>query len=389
MTRGTQRSVYARRELLAALGAAGAAAGLAACGTGGSPSSVGSASNSEPDNSIVWANWTLYLDYDNKSRTYPTLTEFERKTGYTVEYREDIDDNYQFNGKVSPQLAIGQDIGYDLVTPSDFLVAEWIRKGYAAPLDVANIPNRSNLLPSLEDVDFDPGRKYSLAWQSGFGGLAWNKERVPNGLRTVSDLWAPELKGKVVVLSEFQETVGLVMMEQGVDIDKPFTEDQYLTALDVVQQQVDSGQVKQAKGNSYKEDLINEQAWAAIGWSGDIFQINAENGDRWGFVLPESGGTLWSDNLVIPVTATNKTGAEALINYYYDPEVAARVAAWVNYTCPVKGAQQVMERIDPALAESKWIFPTPELLAQAQVFRLLDAQEQVAYSDAFGRVIQA
>ena len=387
---GAERAlVVPRRTLLKGMGALGAGAALAACGTAGSPAQVGAPSSDGDDDTIVWANWTLYLDFDRRTRSYPTLDEFQRKSGYTVEYREDIDDNYQFNGKVAPQLDRGQDIGYDLVTPSDFLVAEWIRKGYLAPLDFANIPNSKNLLPSLRTADFDPGRKYSLPWQSGFGGLAWNKEKVPQGLHDISDLWAPELKGKVVVLSEFQETVGLVMMSQGVAIDKPFTNDQFMTALDVVQQQFDAGQIKQARGNAYKEDLINGQAWAAIGWSGDIFQINAENGNQWDFALPESGGTLWSDNLVIPATATNKAGAEALINYYYDPQIAARVAAWVNYTCPVEGAQKAMERIDPALAESRWIFPDDELLSNAQVFRLLDAQEQIDYTDAFGRVIQA
>jgi spermidine/putrescine transport system substrate-binding protein len=281
------------------------------------------------------------------------------------------------------------DIGYDLVTPSDSLIAPWIKKGWAAPLDKANIPNAKNLLPELEDVPFDPGRVYSLTYQSGFGGLAWNKERVPNGLRTMADLWDPALKGKVVVLSEVQDTVGLVMLDQGVDVTGDFTADQFMNALDVIEEQVQNGQIKQIKGNSYKEDLINEQAWAAIAWSGDIFQINAEQGDKWDFALPESGGTLWSDNFIIPYTATNKSGAEAIINYYYDPAVAAEVAAWVNYVCPVKGAREELAKTDPELAQSEWIFPTPELLAQAQVFRDFTADEEREYTAAFGRVIQS
>ena len=275
------------------------------------------------------------------------------------------------------------------MTPSDSLIAQWIAKGWAAPLDKANIPNAKNLLPELENVAFDPGRVYSLTYQSGFGGLVWNKERVPNGLRTVEDLWAPELKGKVVVLSEVQDTVGLIMLAQGVDIDKPFTAEQFMNALAVVEEQVDSGQIKQVKGNSYKEDLINEQAWAAIGWSGDIFQINAEEGNKWEFALPDTGGTLWSDNFLIPFTATNKAGAEALIDYYYRPDVAAQVAAWVNYMCPVQGAQEILAKTDPELAASEWIFPTDELLSNAQVFRDFTPQEEMEYNEAFGRVIQA
>ena len=372
-----------RRTFMGAL----AATALAGCGTRGVP--TGTTPSHDPnDRTITWANWTLYLDYDRKTRTFPTLEEFQAESGYTVEYREDIDDNVSFNGKVGPQLSRGMDIGYDLVTPSDSLIPQWIKKGWAAPLDLENIPNSENLLPELWDVPFDPGRKYSLTYQSGLGGLAWNKNRIPNGLRTMDDLWAPELKGKVVVLSEVQDTVGLVMLAQGVDIDKPFTEDQFLTALAVIEEQVDSGQIKQVKGNSYKEDLINEQAWAALGWSGDIFQINAEEGNKWDFALPETGGTLWSDNFVIPFTATNKVGAEKLIDFYYRPEVAARVAAWVNYMCPVKGAQEEMAKFDPELAKSEWIFPSSETLAQAQVFRDLSPQEEMAFNEAFGRVIQ-
>ncbi len=394
------KRAMSRRGFLAAAGATGAAAALAACGTGGSKSSSSSGApataapvatpvdKSDSEKKLVWANWTLYLDYDKEKKVYPSLVEFEKQTGIQVEYKEDIEDNNTFNGKVSGQLSNGQDIGYDLVTPTDWLVAQWIRQGFVAKIDPANVPNKKNILPKLSNVEYDPGREYSLTWQSGFAGLVWNKEKVPNGLKTMEDLWNPELKGKVVVLSEMRDTVGLIMMSQGVDISGPFTNDQFMAALDVLQKQVDSGQIKQVKGNSYKEDLINGQAYAAIGWSGDIFQINAENGDKWGFALPESGGTLWSDNLLIPATATHKKNAEMLMNYYYQPTVAAQVAAYVNYICPVQGAQAEMQKLDPELAKSNWIFPDAATLDNSQVFRPLTPQEQAEYSKAFGNVIQ-
>ncbi len=399
------RQAMSRRGFLGATGAVGAAAALAACGTGskgGSSSSSGSAAassgnaapvatpsdKSDSDKSLVWANWTLYLDYDEEKKVYPSLVAFEEKTGIKVEYKEDIEDNATFYGKVSGQLGNGQDIGYDLVTPTDWMAGRWIRQGFAAPIDEANVPNKANILDTLNNVGFDPGRKYSLTWQSGFSGLVWNKEKLPNGLKSVNDLWAPELKGKVVVLSEMRDTIGLIMMSQGVRIDGPFTNDQFNAALAVLQQQVDSGQIKQVKGNSYKEDLINGQAYAAIGWSGDIFQINAENGDKWGFALPDTDGVLWSDNLLIPATSTHKKNAEELMNYYYQPEVAAIVAAYVNYICPVKGAKEAMAKIDPKLAASEFIFPTDATLAKTQVFRPLTPKEEQEYSEAFGKVIQ-
>jgi len=396
-------SAMSRRGFLTAAGATGAAAALAACGTGGGggSSSSGSASGggtaapvatpadqSDTDKKLVWANWTLYLDYDEEKKLYPSLEVFQKETGIQVEYKEDIEDNTTFYGKVSGQLQNGQDIGYDLVTPTDWMAARFIRQGFAAPIDEANVPNKKNILDSLNEVPFDPGRKYSLTWQSGFAGLAWNKEKLPNGLKSVNDLWNPELKGKVVVLSEMRDTIGLIMMSQGVRIDQPFTNDQFMAALDVLQQQVDSGQVKQVKGNSYKEDLISGQAYACIAWSGDVFQLNYEYGDKFGFALPDTDGTLWSDNLLIPATATHKKNAEALMDYYYRPDVAATVAAYVNYICPVKGAQEEMAKIDPELAKSELIFPTDATLEKTQVFRPLTPQEEQEYSAAFGKVIQ-
>jgi spermidine/putrescine transport system substrate-binding protein len=186
-----------------------------------------------------------------------------------------------------------------------------------------------------------------------------------------------------------RDTIGLIMLEQGVDISGSFTSDQFDKALEVVQTQINNGQIRQVKGNSYKEDLISGDALAVIGWSGDIFQINAENGDKWGLTLPEAGGTLWSDNLMIPIGSPHKKNAEKLIDYYYDPKVAATVEDYVNYICPVRGAQAEMVKLDSPLAKSPWIFPTDDFLKNAKVFRTLTPDEEIKYSQAFQKVIGA
>ena len=386
-----------RRSVL--LGAAGLAT-LAACGTGGStPSGSGGGSGaaaakpspavdkSATDKVVNWANWTLYLDYDDKTKKYPTLEAFQKQTGIKATYAEDIDDNDTYYGKIQSQLRNGQDIGKDVIVFTDWMAARCIRSGFVQQLDQSQMPNAKNLIPALQDVDFDPGRKYSMTWQSGFGVLAWNKEKVPGGLKSVSDLWKPELKGRVEVLSEMRDTIGLIMLEQGVDISKNFTSAQYEAAIDELQKHIADGQIRQVKGNSYKEDLISEDALAVIGWSGDIFQINAENGDKWGLTLPDAGGTLWSDNLLVPVGSPHKANAEKLINYYYDPKVAATVEAYVNYICPVEGAKAEMEKIDPSLAASPWIFPDDATLAKAKVFRTLTPDEETQFSESFQKVI--
>lgn len=387
-----QRRPLSRRTVLqAGAGTAAMGALLAACGTGGgTASSSGSGAavdKSDAEKVVNWANWTLYLDVSEDGQSYPTLEAFEDSTGITVNYAEDIEDNDSYFGKVQGQLANGQDIGQDIVTFTDWMAARMIRLGYTQELDKANIPNATNILPNLAEVSFDPGRKHSLTWQSGLGGLAWSKAGVPKGLRTLDDLWDPALKGRVEVLSEMRDTVGLIMLSQGVDPSGPWGDAEFDAALEVLDKQIQSGQIRQVKGNSYAEDLVSGDALAVIGWSGDITVLNSENGDQWQFALPEAGGTLWSDNLMIPVGSPHKKNAETLINYYYDPEVAAQVAAYVNYICPVEGAKEAMEKIDPELVDNPMIFPDEAMLAKAHVFRALTADEETKYNEKFQKVI--
>ncbi len=396
------RSRISRRSLLRGAGGLGAAALLTACGTagtgGGATPTAGTAPTaagptpaqdvSATEKTVAWANWTLYLDYDDATKTYPTLEEFKRQTGLDATYSEDIDGNDTYYGKIQGQLANGQDIGKDVVVFTDWMAGRMVRMGYTQQLDKANIPNAANLRPQLQNVDYDPGRAHTLTWQTGFAGLAWNKEQVPGGLRTVSDLWNPELRGRVEVLDEWRDTVGLIMSEQGVDISSPqWGANEFGAAVDVLNAQIASGQIRQVKGNSYKEDLISGDAVAVIGWSGDITQLNAENDDRFEFAVPDSGGTLWSDNLMVPVGARHKANAEKLFNYYYDPTVAATVAAYVNYICPVAGAQEAMQQVDPSLVSDTSIFPDEATLAKVKIFRTLTPQEETEFAGLFQQTI--
>ncbi|GAA3700684.1 spermidine/putrescine ABC transporter substrate-binding protein [Arthrobacter ginkgonis] len=389
------RAQMTRRTLLRGAGGLGLAGLLAACGTGGTGTGGQSAAPSAAadlsgtDKAVNWANWTLYLDYDDKTRTYPTLVEFEKQTGIRANYAEDIDGNDSYYGKIQAQLSAGQDIGQDIITLTDPMAGRIIRQGYTQELNHANIPNIANLLPSLQDVGFDPGRKNSLTWQSGYAGIAWNKEAVPGGLRSVDDLWKPELKGRVEVLDEWRDTIGLIMMQNGIDISGDWTSDDFDAALAVLDEQIASGQIRQVKGNSYKEDLVSGDALAVICWSGDITQLNFENDDKWEFAIPEAGGTLWSDNMMVPIGSPRKTNAEKLMNYYYEPEVAATVAAYVNFICPVEGAREAMEKIDPTLVDNPLIFPTDEDLARTKVFRTLTAEEETDYGSRFQQTIGA
>ena len=381
-----KRAQVSRRAMLAGTGAGATALALAACSTDAGSELSPAEDTSADDPTLNWANWPFYIDEDDDGN-FPTLVAFQEQTGIDVNYLITVDDNNSYFATVRDQLALGQDIGADTVCLTDWMVNRWIQLGYTQELNKDNIPNAANLVESLQNPAFDPGRVHSLPWQSGFAGIAYNVEEVGE-IRSVSDLWTPELNGRVTVLAEMRDTIGLLMLENGVDISGDFTADQFNAALDVLREQVESGQVRNVRGNSYTEDLVNNDALAAIAWSGDITLLNFEEGyEKWKFVLPEAGGTLWSDNFMVPIGSPRKTNAETLIDYYYQPEVAAEVAAWVNYITPVVGAREAMFDIDADLANDPLIFPDEATLAQTKIFRGLSAQEENEYQAAFQAIL--
>ena len=366
-----------RRGVFAGIGGLSAASLLASCGIGGG----GSDSSGE---ALRWGNWPLYLDFDEDTKKYPTLEAFIKETGIETKYFEDYNDNDEFFGKVQAQLKLKKDIGYDVVTPTDWMAARWIRLGYTQKFDGGNIPNASNILDTLASPSFDPKREQTLPWQGIMSGFGWNVAKNPKGIRTLDDLFAPQNKGKIVVLSELRDTIGVILLAQGVDVTT-VTEDQFMNAVDFMEGKISDGWIRGVKGNEYAEDLTSGDATAVIGWSGDMFILASENEGKFDFAIPESGGTISSDNFVIPYTvgADAKANAEKMINYYYEPAVAAEVAAYVNYVCPVKGAQAEMEKIAPELASSSYIFPDDAMSAKLNVFRSLTPAEETSWAEAF------
>lgn len=390
---GTMRSSVSRRRLLQAAGIGGAAVAVAACGTGGSDATgeSGEAATAEDmsdsEKVVNWSNWPLYIDVDEETGDRPTLAAFQESTGIAVTYTEDINDNNEFFAKVRTQLEQGQPIDRDIVTLTDWMAALWIQSGFVQKLDKAQIPNFSNMLPKYLDVSFDPGREYSMPWQSGFGGLGYNKASLQqaigvDSITTIDQLFDPALKGRTTVLSEMRDTMGCIMAWQGNDPSN-FTPDQFAQGIEALTKQIDSGQIRQVTGNDYVAALESGDVIAVIGWSGDVFAL----GDDFGFGLPESGGMLWTDNMMIPASATHKKNAEAVMNYYYDPEVAALVAQYVNYVCPVAGAQEAMAALDPELADSPWIFPNEEILNNSYVFMELTPEQDAEYQKLFQTAI--
>jgi spermidine/putrescine transport system substrate-binding protein len=382
-----RRAQLSRRHLLQGAGIGAGALALAACAPSGASAPKPAEDVSDTDRTLTWSNWPAYIDEDDDGN-YPTLVAFEDQTGIKVEYKIDIDDNNTYYGTIKDQLALGQATGADTFCLTEWMVARLIRFGYVQELDAANIPNKKNLAPALLEPDFDPGRQKSLPWQNGFAGLAWNVEELPGGLESIDDLWDPALKGRVTVLSEMRDTMGLILLGQGVDISSAdWGIDEYSAAIEVLEEHVTSGQISGIKGNEYMQDFVSGDAIAAIAWSGDITVLNAEAGfEKWKFALPSAGGTLWGDTFVVPMGSPRKKNAETLMNYYYEPEVAAEVAAWVNYITPVVGAKEVAQEKFPELADNQLIFPDEQTLGNAHIFRTLDSADDQAFNGEFQRV---
>jgi spermidine/putrescine transport system substrate-binding protein len=389
-----------RRTAIAGIGGTAAALGLAACAPASEPTPstppAGAVDVSDTEKILVWDNWTEYMDLSEDETSRPTLERFQAQTGIQVEYLETYLDNDEYYAIVKDQLALGQDIGVDLICPTEWMAARYVSNGFAQKLDAANIPNKANLAPAYLGASYDPNRDFTMPYQGILGGIAYNKElyRELTGKeapQTVDDLWADELNGRVVVLSEMRDTVGLIALAEGIDItsESSFTEDAYMNIIDKVAGLYADGKIRNIEGNEYTKGFRNGDYVAGIVWSGDVVQMNMSKRtkDMFGFFLPESGGTISADTFLVPIGATHKKNAETLINYYYDPVNAAELAAWVNYITPVAGAYEEAVKLDPALAENNLIFPSEEFLSFTHAFRALNAQEEQSFSTAWQRVL--
>ena len=376
-----------RRRLLQSLGLGAAAIGassLAACAPAGPAHGDGSAG------SLRWASWTYYLDFDEAAQEFTSLAEFMSETDIAVEYFEDIDDNKMFLAKVKDQLKLGTDTGYDLFTLTDSsLIRLWEQEQLAA-FDHGRLPNvAAQMIDLVRHSSFDPQREWSVPYQAGMTGLVYNSQLYPKGVASVSDLWHPDLRSKVSLLSEQDDTLGLIMLEQGVDITgDDWGDDEFFAALEVAEEHIGNGDVYTVKGNSYTQDLQAGAVLAGMAWSGDVAMINEEAGEEiWKFVVPEAGATLFIDSFCLPESTEAFDQAHELVNYYYDPEVAAQVAEYVQYVTPVEGAREAMAKLNPELADNPLIFPDEDMSARVHDMRTPTAQEDNRYAQAYQKVL--
>jgi spermidine/putrescine transport system substrate-binding protein len=360
-----------RQELLRRGAAGGALLAfpslLAACGGGG-----GSSGGGELKDSLNFSNWCCYIDTPTTRKdvglTGPTTFEqFKAKDGITVNYYVDIDDNATYFAKVQGPLSQGQGIDRDIFvfTDNSRFPALLVDQGWVQKLDKSLIPNFSNLIAAQQSPSFDPNRDYSLPWLSGITGIAWNT-KLTEPVRTMEQFFTdPKLKGKVTMLQELADSVGLTMLGNGDDPNE-VTPETFESAISTVKDAVDSGQIQKFLGNSYTVPLVKGDLAAAIAWSGDVAQLKTDNPDlEW--AIPESGGMIWTDNVFIPTGGSVPT-ASTYMNSVYDPTVATQITLTSGYISSVQGVKAEAEKIDPEAASNPTIFPTEEMLSQVHQF---------------------
>jgi spermidine/putrescine transport system substrate-binding protein len=398
-----------RRRFLAGSAMAGFAAFLAACGTQGSGTAAptgtaGTPPTAPPSTAPVptkgveatygpelnWANWCCYLDVDPKDpKKWKTLEDFKAAHGTTVNYQEVIDENEGFVASISNQITANQDPGWDIIVVTDWMVARLVRLGWLEEITKSETPNfPANLLDSYIGRSFDPDTKFAAPWQSGMTGLGFDQKKT-GALDSLAILFADTYKGKVTYLTEMRDTVGLSAILLGSD-PGALTQEQFDAALAEVDKAVKAGIVRQVVGNSYVDVMASGDAVLAMAWSGDVLGLlvpDQKETQDFQWALPKEGGMLWTDNMCIPKGAKNKTQAVSFSNFYYNPENAAVIEAWVNYVCPVKGAKEAMLALDAEIANNPLIFPPDDMVARLKQFRAVTADEEQKWGEAFNKVL--
>jgi len=394
-----------RRQFLAGASLAGFAAFLAACGTQGTqsqPPTAGPPATSgppattgptaaptpppSPSAELNFANWTFYLDPDPEDETkFTTLEDFRAEFGTQVNYQEVIDDNDSFMGTIQPQLQAGQDTGWDIIVVTDWMAARIIRLGWAEQMDLGNMPNvTANLQDAYKGVSWDSTDDHHVPWQSGMTGLGFDRESTGD-LTSVRELFDLKYRGQIDYLTEMRDTIGLTMLHLGADPAAATRADCDAAIAEITRVQ-NEGMNANFRGNAYARDLTRGDVVLSMAWSGDMVAALPDNPNL-GFAVPSEGGMLWTDNCIIPKGAQNKYTAELMIDYVYRPEVAARIAAYVNYITPVKGAAEILIASDPEMANNPLIFPPEDVLARLHIFVGLSEDDEAYFDEQFATVL--
>ena len=374
-----------RREFLIRSGLLGAGAMslpalLAACGGGSDEPATTGGGKKE----LFFENWPLYIDEE-------TVALFQKATGITMKYTEAFNDNNEYFAKVQPVLSKGDKIAPDLLAPTFWMASRFVQLGWAQKLPLDSIPNAANLRDDLRNPAWDPKGEYSLPWQTGIAGIAYNVKTTGRELKSTEDLFDPAFKGKIGMLTEMRDTMGIVLMGLGKTLADISTFDAAADAFDKVEKAKSDGQIRAFTGNDYIDDLSAGNFAACVAWSGDVLQLTKDNPDV-RFYVPEEGGTSWYDAMVWITGSENSESVAEWMNYVYDPVNAARITASVQYISPVKGVKEELVKMGgdaAALAEDPLLFPDDATFGRLQSWGPLSDEEEAKFDEAFASITGA
>ena len=382
---------FGRRALIAGGAVAGAAAivggVLALTGEGGGDTAAGGGGAGDGGigtgaSEVRVLNWQAYID-PTEAGAAGTIDRFTEATGIAVTYDEDFNDNNEiYNRLVAPVIGQGGVMDYDIIVPTNWLAARMKNLGWIEPLPLDRIPNRVNLVEGFLNQRWDYGATHSLPWQAGIAGVAYNRAQTGRDLGSVMDIFDPEFKGRVAMLTEMRDSVGLVMLGLGLD-PAVVDEDGAFEALDMIEAAAADGQIRVFTGNEYLRSLESGDFAVCFAWSGDVVQAEDPNIQ---FLIPEEGGMSFYDTMVIPKGAPNAYAAADWMSFVYDPVQAALLTSYVQYVTPVKGVRDELVAMGgdaAALADSPILFPDEATTARLKVFADLPEEVDVAITDRF------
>ena len=375
---------FSRRQLLIRSGLAGAAglslpAILAACGgdDGGDSGAL----------TLLFENWPEYIDVTDGD-VLGTIDRFIAASGVAMSYSEAFNDNLEYFAKIQPLLGTGKSIKADIIAPTQWMAGRLRKLDWLEKLPLNKIPNSKNLEDAFKLPPSDQTGEYSLPWQSGIAGIAYNIDATGRELKSIADLFDPEFKGKIGMLTEMRDTVGLLLLGLGVNPSDITSFDEAAGAFEQLEKAKSDWQIRAFTGNDYIDDLGLGNFAACIGWSGDVLQLGIDNPSV-RFVVPEEGATLWWDTMVVPKGAKNVEAAAKFMDFVYDPVQAAQLTAYVQYISPVKGVREEVAKIDSALAYNPLLFPDYETKKRFFPFADLSDEVEMQFEEAFSGIIGA
>ena len=411
LLRGLTSPRVSRRDALRLGGVSALGMALAACGiTNGAQStpSGGASGDAEaywskqsPTDALNYSNGVLYIDVNpNDKSDHPSIDLFTKQTGIKVNYQEIEQSNQSTFATVQPLLAAGQYCGYDIIEiGSGLYLNKLILLGYLTPLDQTMMTNFYKYAsPLVKNPSYDPGNKYSMAWQSGMTGLAYDPKLTGRPITSWKDLMDPAFKGKIGMLADIQDLPNSALCAIGVNPVKSTQADWADAALWLTKLR-DAGQVRKYYEQDYITALSKGDVWISMAWSGDIFSAN-NSGASLEFVIPSEGCPIWTDTMAIPKGATNAVSAMKWMDFVYQPAIAAMIAESINYITPVPdAAQQILldagklsgsdKSAMSSLATSPLTFPKPADYSRLFAYRVLTNAEEKAWTALFEPIYQA